>query len=253
MARCQLIGLHHARPGADGKVAVVKRALKGAFRRLPAPPRVGLVDEHVVFDVPDRQRPLVADPLQDGADLSRRHRSEPILGATAMALHLRSEETNVRRRHIGERVCPILENALVDGLRGAEVLASIVWNSCPQDVMMAALDNVDRVDLHVAELSDRSRSRHNTHAEGRQTVKALGAEPSATGGRQGERHDSPGWRRHQRSFAGGARSATGLAVTIPGELAGMTTLLHCLYLCRHGYDTIVEHEALHRSSRIGVR
>src|SRR3546814_4872659 len=52
---------------------------------------------------------------------------------------------------------PVLENSLVDGLCLVQVLTPIRWNSCPQNVVMAALDDVDGVDLYIAKMLDRRR------------------------------------------------------------------------------------------------
>ena len=54
-------------------------------------------------------------------------------------------------------MCPVLENRLVQRLRLLQVLAAVVGNPREQNVVMAALDDVDRIDLHVAQVPDRRR------------------------------------------------------------------------------------------------
>ncbi len=50
---------------------------------------------------------------------------------------------------------PVFEHALVDGLRVVEVLAPVRRDAGVEDVMVGALDHVNRVDLHVTEVLDR--------------------------------------------------------------------------------------------------
>jgi len=51
------------------------------------------------------------------------------------------------------------------------------WAPPTGSVMMTALDHVDRVDLHVAEMLDRRLRGRGAHAERRRTVEPLGAQP----------------------------------------------------------------------------
>ena len=53
--------------------------------------------------------------------------------------------------------------------------------------MVGALDDVDRVDLHVAEVLDGGAHRRRSGAERRFGVEVLGGEPEASGGGQVER------------------------------------------------------------------
>ena len=62
---------------------------------------------------------------------------------------------------------PVFEDGLVDALGLMEMFAPIGGNPRPQDMMVAALDNIDGVDLHIAEMLDRRRRRLRRVAEGR--------------------------------------------------------------------------------------
>ena len=53
---------------------------------------------------------------------------------------------------------PVFEHALVDALGLAQIRAPVGGNAGPQDVVVAALDDVDGVDLHIAEMLDRRRA-----------------------------------------------------------------------------------------------
>ena len=74
-------------------------------------------------------------------------------------LHRRDEEAEILRRHIGQRMRPVFEHALVDALGLPQVGAPVVGDAAIENVMMAALDHVDGVDLHIAEMLDRGRDR----------------------------------------------------------------------------------------------
>ena len=50
---------------------------------------------------------------------------------------------------------PVFEHALVGALGLAQVAAPVVGNPGPQHVVMRALDDVDGVDLDIAEMFDR--------------------------------------------------------------------------------------------------
>ena len=76
---------------------------------------------------------------------------------------------------------PVFEHALVDALRLAQVRAPVFRDAGAQDMMMAALDDVDGVDLHIAEMLDRRRGRLRPVAKRRRRVEPLGAQPDAPG------------------------------------------------------------------------
>ena len=76
---------------------------------------------------------------------------------------------------------PVFEHALVDALGLAQIGAAIGGDAAIEDVMMAALDHVDGVDLHIAEMVDRRRHRLRPGAERRRRVEPLGAQPDSPG------------------------------------------------------------------------
>ena len=68
--------------------------------------------------------------------------------------HLGEKEPHILARHIGEGVGPVFKNALVLALSLAEMLPPIFRDSVPKDVMMASLNDVDRVDLNISQMRD---------------------------------------------------------------------------------------------------
>ena len=62
---------------------------------------------------------------------------------------------------------PVFEHALVDALGLAQIGAPVGGDAGPQDVVMGALDDVDGVDLHIAEMLDRGGGRLRPLAERR--------------------------------------------------------------------------------------
>ena len=84
-------------------------------------------------------------------------------------------------RHVRQGVRPIFENRLVDALRLMQMLAPICRDARVEDVVMAALDDVDGVNLQVAQVRDRCRRGLGTGAEGFVGVQALGVQPDSTG------------------------------------------------------------------------
>ena len=69
-------------------------------------------------------------------------------------LHRRQEVAEILRRDIGQRMRPVFEHALVRALRLPEIGAVIGRDPGEEDMVMAALDHVDGVDLHIAEMID---------------------------------------------------------------------------------------------------
>src|SRR5262249_30082270 len=96
-------------------------------------------------------------------------------------------------------VRPVLEDALVDALRLAQVVAPVTRNARVEDLVMAALDHVDGVDLHVAEMLHSGARRLGPVAERRAFIKPLRAQPDATGARFGERDGFVGRAGHKRA------------------------------------------------------
>ena len=72
---------------------------------------------------------------------------------------------------------PVFEHALVDALGLMQIRASIFGDAVPEDVMVAALDHMDGVDLHIAEMFDGRRRCLRPAAERRLGIEPLGAQP----------------------------------------------------------------------------
>ena len=89
-------------------------------------------------------------------------------------LHRRDEEAKILRRHIGQRMRPVFEHALVDALGLAQIGAAIGRDAAIENVVMAALDHVDGVDLHIAEMVHRRRDRLRPGAERLAAYRAAG-------------------------------------------------------------------------------
>ena len=109
--------------------------------------------------------------------------SKPSVALAPVLSHRRDEEANILRRHIGQRMRPVFEHALVDALRLAQVRAGIGRDAAIENVMMAALDDVDGVDLHVAEMVHRRRNRLRAGAERLVRIEPLGMQPDVAGPR----------------------------------------------------------------------
>ena len=75
---------------------------------------------------------------------------------------------------------PVFEHALLDALGLAQVGAAVVGNPVPEDMVVAALDDVDGVDLHVTQMFDRGHRRLRPVAERRARVEPLGAQPDGS-------------------------------------------------------------------------
>ena len=76
---------------------------------------------------------------------------------------------------------PILENGLVDALRLMQMLAPIRRDTRVENVVMAALDDEDGVNLQVAEVRHRCRRGVWAGAKGFGGVQALGIQPDSAG------------------------------------------------------------------------
>lgn len=176
----QLVGLQHAVALADGDHAAIEGKLQRALRGLPARPEMFLLGQHVVIDVADGERTGAHQP-HHLAGIGRRHRREPFVAVTLVRLHRRQEEADVLGRDVGQRMRPVFEHALLHALRLLEVGAAIIRNAGEQDVVMAALDHVDGVDLHIAEMVDGRGHGRSPLAERRPGVEPLRAQPDAAG------------------------------------------------------------------------
>ena len=95
--------------------------------------------------------------------------------------HRRDEEAKIPRRHVGQRVGPVFENALVDALGLPQVHAPIGRDAAMENVMMAALDHMDGVDLHVAEMIHRRRNGLRPIAKWLARIEPLGVQPDSPG------------------------------------------------------------------------
>ena len=73
-------------------------------------------------------------------------------------------------------------------MRALKIAAPIVRNTRPEDVMVAAFDHIDGVDLHIAEMLHRGLRRRGSVAKRRRRIEALRAKPDASGGGFGERN-----------------------------------------------------------------
>jgi hypothetical protein len=182
----ELIGLEHSAALADGHGTPVKQKLQRPLRRFAARPQVLLVHQHVIVDVADREWALSTQQPQHLAQVFVRDLAEPDTALLPAALHGADIERHSAGRQIGQGVRPVLEHRLVDALRLPQVLAPIGRNARVQDMMVAALDHVDGVDLHVAEVFDGGRCRSGAVAERRALIEPLRAQPDASGARPGE-------------------------------------------------------------------
>src|SRR3546814_13937885 len=72
-----------------------------------------------------------------------------------MKPHIGDEKFKIARGDVGQGVCPVFEDSLVDGLRLTQMPALVRRNPRPQNVMMTAFDHVDGVDLHITKMLDR--------------------------------------------------------------------------------------------------
>ena len=179
----QLVGLEHAGAPADGDEALEESDLQRALGRLAARPQVVLLDQLVVVDIADRQRPVPADAREHLALVLLGDCREPRAPPRPVAPHGAEVEAQVADGEVGQRVRPVLEHRLVDGLGLVQVLAAILGNAREEDVMVAALDDVDGVDLHVAQVLDRGPRRLSPAAERRRLVEPLRVQPDASGTR----------------------------------------------------------------------
>ncbi len=183
MPRHQLIGLQHADALGDREHAGIEQKLQRPLRRLAARPQMLLVDQHVVVDVADGQRAVLPDQPQDLAQIRRLDRREPFMALALVALHGGNEETQIACRHVGQRMGPVFEHAFVDALGLTQVRAPIAGDPVPQNMVMAALDDVDGVDLHIAEVLDRGRRRRRPRRRTAPACRAAGRAARCAGPR----------------------------------------------------------------------
>src|SRR5258708_10305751 len=94
-----------------------------------------------------------------------------------VAFHGGNEQTQISAGHVGQRMGPVFEHASVDALRLAQISAAIGGNPVPQNMVVAALDHINSVELHIAEMLDGARSRRWPVAQPRLRVEPLPAQP----------------------------------------------------------------------------
>jgi hypothetical protein len=140
-----------------------------------------LVHQHVIVDVSDGERAVAPDQPHDLAQVSGLHGCEPFVALAPVPLHRRHEEAQIPGRDVGQGVGPVFEHALVDALGLAQIGTGIGRNAVPENVVMAALDHVDGVDLHITEVLDGRRRRRRPLSERRLRVEPLRAQPDMPG------------------------------------------------------------------------
>jgi hypothetical protein len=156
-----------------------------------------LLDELVVIDVADRDRPFAPDAAQQPAYLGRVALGIPALGRDLVLAHVGQEEADVARGHIAQRMRPVFEHGFVDRLRVPQVGAAVGGNAGIEHVVVAALDDVDGVNLHIAQLLDRRLHCGGTCAEGRLDIELLRGKPEPARLPRAEHHLF-----HSRNLAG---------------------------------------------------
>src|SRR5215470_4902170 len=159
-----------------------------------------LLNQHVVVDVANGERATLPDEGHHFAHLRPRHSAEPAAGA--IAPHGANEEPDIPRGHVRQRVRPVFEDRLVDALGLMQMGTLVAGNAREEDVMMAALDHIDRVDLHVTQVLHRRAGGLGTVAEWRFGLKPLRPQPDASGASLGERVGLLGNRAHQHGSHG---------------------------------------------------
>src|SRR5258708_14774048 len=94
---------------------------------------------------------------------------------------------------------PVFEDRLVDRLRPAQMVALVSRNARVEDLVMAAFDHMDGVDLHIAQVLHRGTRRLGSLAKRRGFVESLGAQPDASGTGLGEREGLSAFSAHERA------------------------------------------------------
>ena len=192
MAFGQLVGLHHADAGGDRERAGEEGELERALGGLAAGPGVVLLDARVVVDVADRQRAVAADSRERSRSVGRRrpgaNQSAGRRADTGASPAGRSGSrgSGCRRAHAPSIRTPHLSADWA----AREVGAPVAGDAGREDVVVRALDHVDRVDLHVAEVLDRGAHRRRARrrkAPRRRARWARSASRRASDRREGER------------------------------------------------------------------
>ena len=113
---------------------------------------------------------------------------------------------------------PVLEDGSFAALGVVQIRRAVSRNAGPQDVVVGALDDVDGVDLHIAEMLDGRARGLGAGAEGGGRIEALRVQPEAAGAGNadfergdvaGHGHSSDRMRRRlssaERAAGGGSR------------------------------------------------
>src|SRR5512141_614275 len=76
---------------------------------------------------------------------------------------------------------PVLEDALVDALGLTQVAALVLGDAIPENMVVAALDDIDGVDLDIAEMGNHGGGGLRSRSERLGRVEPLRAQPDAPG------------------------------------------------------------------------
>ena len=87
---------------------------------------------------------------------------------------------------------PVFEHALVEALGLPQIGAPVVRDAAKEDVVVAALDHVDGVDLDIAEMIHGGRDRRRPVAERVRRIEPLATQPDLPGFGLGQ---GMGWNR----------------------------------------------------------
>src|SRR6266404_5465057 len=105
----ELVGLEHPRPLRNRQDAVPERLLQRALTGLAASPKKFLFDQHIVINVADSDRPVLANHADNAAVVFGVDGLVPALRPFAVTAHLREIEAEITDGNISKRVRPILE------------------------------------------------------------------------------------------------------------------------------------------------
>ena len=140
-----------------------------------------LLHQHIVLDVTDGRAPsrrISRITLRMSVGLDG---GVPAVAFAFVQFHRRHEEAEILRRNVGQCVRPVFEHALVDALSLPQVRAVIGGDSAIENVVVAALDHTNGVDLHIAEMLDRRRDRLWPGAKRIRRIEPLGTQPDLPG------------------------------------------------------------------------
>jgi hypothetical protein len=152
MTSGQVIVLEHSVALADHQMATVESGLQGTFGWLATSPEMVFRLQVIIFDIGDAQRTVFFDAVHDRSQFVRLDRRKPANRLSPMSLHRRDKEPKISDRYVAECVRPVFEDRFADRLSMRQVLTGIRRNAIEQNVMVASFDDVDRVNLHIAQL-----------------------------------------------------------------------------------------------------